>query len=78
MEAKHEKLIRLLNAASLQCFKIWMLSLPLKISAALLVLAGLAGLLWASWKWASVPVLTLGTIEPSHLNQQQFLLLILS
>jgi hypothetical protein len=55
-------LLKLLKVGSQRAFKIWKLSIPLKIAALVLGSLALILLLWACWKWSSVALITLGTI----------------
>ena len=55
-------LLNLLKVGSQRAFKIWKLSIPLKITSWILGALALILLLWACWKWSSVALLTLGTI----------------
>jgi predicted acylesterase/phospholipase RssA len=67
-ETKQKQLMRLLDVASTMAFKIWKLSLALKVFAALLLLAALGVLGWLGWTvWNTPalwqrPLLTLGAV----------------
>jgi len=60
--SKSKQLLKLVKVGSQQAFKIWRLSMPLKITAWVLGILALILLLWACWKWSSVALITLGTI----------------
>jgi predicted acylesterase/phospholipase RssA len=60
--SKSKELMKLLQVGSQQAFKIWQLSLPLKITGWILGVIALVVLLWACWKWSSVALITLGTV----------------
>ena len=55
-------MLKLLKVGSQRAFKIWQLSIPLKITSWILGALALILLLWACWKWSSVALITLGTI----------------
>jgi predicted acylesterase/phospholipase RssA len=59
---KSQELMKLLKVGSQRAFKIWQLSLPLKIAGWILGAIALVALLWACWEWSSVALITLGTI----------------
>jgi hypothetical protein len=59
---KSQELMKLLKVGSQRAFKIWQLSLPLKITGWILGFIALAALFWACWKWSSVALITLGSI----------------
>lgn len=51
-------LSKLLDVASIVAFKVWLLSTPLKVIAALAGIAALAVLAWIAWAWNGEPSLT--------------------
>jgi len=59
---RSDRLAKLLGVSSKRALKIWLLSTPLKIAGIVLLVAALAGFLWACWKWSTVALVTLGTI----------------
>ena len=59
---RSDSLAKLLDVSRQRALKIWLLSTPLKIAGIVLLIAALAGLLWACWKWSTVALVTLGTI----------------
>lgn len=61
-EKEHRDLIRLLGVSKHKAFKIWRLSLPLKIIAGLLGVTAFLGLAWLSWKLWSKPLLTVSMV----------------
>jgi predicted acylesterase/phospholipase RssA len=60
--SQSEHLLKLLKVGRQRAFKIWKLSIPLKITSWILGALALILLLWACWKWSSVALITLGTI----------------
>jgi predicted acylesterase/phospholipase RssA len=61
-ETAHSELLRLLKVSKHRAFKIWRLSLPLKIIGWILLIGMLGGFFRLCWKWAPLPILTLGTL----------------
>ncbi len=64
-EAGSERLLELLDVGRKQAFRLWHLVHPLRITSMVLGALLLIGLLAASWYWADLPLLTLGTIGRS-------------
>ncbi len=56
VEARHQRMMKLLDVASSIPFKIWRLSRPLKVAAWALALLALAALVWAWWSHPSFVV----------------------
>ena len=62
---KSDRLLELLTASSKRAFKIWSLSMPLKLLGWLILTMAAVLFLWVCWKWSSVAVVTLGMIGSS-------------
>jgi predicted acylesterase/phospholipase RssA len=60
--SESKRLMKLVKVGRQRAFKVWKLSTPLKITAWILGALALAFFFWASWKWSSVALLTVGAI----------------
>jgi predicted acylesterase/phospholipase RssA len=59
---KSGNLIKILNVSCYRLLKVWKLLPALQVTAWVVGFVALAGFLFASWRWASLPVVTLGMV----------------
>jgi predicted acylesterase/phospholipase RssA len=64
---EHERLMRVLDVACNQGFKVWRLSPGLTVVGLAIAALGLAQWVWAVWTWRSAPLVTVGQLASALL-----------